>query len=87
MSGPSNQLLVVCVDGGPLYDVEFAPPVLLNDAPPGLACDSGAYFDPNTPIDPEQNCNDPYSNVASAAYACLVLPNNPIYLPMITNLP
>ena len=64
--------MIICVDESPAYDVEFAPPVLLDDAPPGLACDSGAYFDPGTPIDPEQSCNDPFANTASTSFNCLI---------------
>lgn len=78
---PTNQLQVVCVDDDALYDVEFAPPVSLPDAPPGLACASGAYYDPNIPIDPEQGCNDPFSNTASTSFACLVLPTYENFLP------
>jgi hypothetical protein len=74
---------VICVDEGPLYDVEFAPPVLMDDAPPDLVCDSGAYFDPNTPVDPAQSCNDPYSNVASESFSCLEASDYNIYLPII----
>ncbi len=82
----TNQRPVVCIDPGPLYDVEFKSPVLMPDAPPGLQCASGAYYDPSNPVDPQQGCNDPYPNTASALYICVEADaGHRIYMPTVAN--
>lgn len=82
---PADRRPVVCIDEGPLYDIEFMPSVLMPDAPPELQCASGAYHDPNKPMDPQQGCNDPYPNIASPLYVCLETnTDNKVYMPLIT---